>query len=94
MTDSLTKMGDWVRTAKAMASLGRESNSIRCPSRSTTMRAKRFVQQIVHEDVRHAPAQPGQGLKEKVVGQGPGYLDALELDRDRVRLEGADPMAR
>ena len=93
-TAGSTKIGRRRRNASAMASLGRASTFARCPPDRSSSRRARYVS--CYELVRRPRGRAGRPARSTIsfirsCVSGTWRRDTLELHRDRLRLEEADP---
>ena len=92
MTSSAAKIGAPERTARAIASLGRESISSSRPFTDRVIEAKNvFSRSSVTDTWVHLASSSPSTSHEQVVGHRPRGAGALELHQDRGGLGMADP---
>ena len=92
MTVSSTKIGARVRSASAIASLGRASIATVSPfERQVDERVERVLLQVADDDLLHRRLQVLDDVAQQVVRHRPRRRDVLDLQRDGVGLEDARP---
>ena len=91
-TSSEANNGALIRTARAIASEGREETSLVLPSRAhTNGREEGLVDEVVDHDALHLGVGLIEDVPHQIVGHGPGCLDALEGEGDGSGLDRANP---
>ena len=89
---SSTKIGARVRSASAIASLGRASIATVSPlQREVDERVERVLLQVADDDLLHRRLEVLDDVAQQVVRHRPRRRDVLDLQRDRVGLEDARP---
>ena len=92
MTCSSTRIGARVRSASAIASLGRASIATGPAARlQMDQRVEGVLLQIADDDLLDRRLQVLDDVAQQVVRHRPRRLDVLDLQRDGVGLEHADP---